>query len=229
MNRINIAIDGFSGCGKSTLARQLAKAIGYVFVDTGAMYRAFTFLVIKEGQNRDPISAVINSDPRIEFNEMTEVIINGQNQEKAIRGIEVANRVSEIASDARVRNFLFNLQNQLIESKGVVMEGRDIGSVIIPNAELKLFITANIETRVERRYHQQGGDSQSVTRGEFKTNLLTRDQKDIEREAAPLKLVAGAIVMDTTFLTEKEQLKMAMCLATPKMNPSDLLGMVSPK
>ena len=229
MKKINIAIDGFSGCGKSTLAKQLAQALNYVFVDTGAMYRALTFLVLAEDSNKDSIPLVLNSRPRIEFNEFNEVLINGHNREKEIRGDAVANKVSEVASDERIREYLMELQTQWIDNKGVVMEGRDIASVIMPNADLKLFITADVQTRVERRFLQLGGKANGANREDVEENLSNRDLNDINRDIAPLKLVSDAIVVDTTNLSAQEQLKLSLSLASPKIDPKGLLGMLKSK
>lgn len=227
MKRINIAIDGFSGCGKSTLARQLAKELDYVFVDTGAMYRAITYLVKENIDSVDPIKKTLDSNPVIEFNESNDVIINGDNRETEIRGDAVANKVSEVAADERVREYLLQLQTRLIEGKGVVMEGRDIGSIIMPNAELKLFITAKQDIRVERRFLQLGGQANGVLRKDVADNLRSRDIKDVNRSTAPLILVDDAIAIDTTFLSEEEQLKLAVSIASPLIDSEGLLGSLS--
>ncbi len=227
MKRINIAIDGFSGCGKSTLARQLAKELDYVFVDTGAMYRAVAYLVNEHIDSVDPIQKTIDSNPVIEFNESNNVIINGDNREMEIREDAVAKKVSEVAADDRVRDYLLQFQTRLIDGKGVVMEGRDIGSIIMPNAELKLFITAKQDTRVERRFLQLGGKANGLLRKDVADNLGSRDIKDINRSTAPLILVDDAIAIDTTFLSEEEQLKLAVSIALPLIDSEGLLGLLS--
>lgn len=222
---INIAIDGYSGCGKSTLARDLAQALDYRFIDSGALYRALTVLVLKQnGDFSDRIEKVVESKPRLTFESgSNHMFINGVNFEKAIRGADVAGMVSAVAKDIRVREYLKGVQAELILNKGVVMEGRDIASVIMPDAELKLFITATLEARVERRLKQLIEFGEAQSHAQIESNLLSRDKQDINRSTAPLKLVKDAVAIDTTLLTRAEQLNLVLALVTPLTKPDQLL------
>jgi CMP/dCMP kinase len=225
---INIAIDGFSGCGKSTLARDLAKNLGFRFVDSGALYRAMTYLVIRsEGSLFERIERVVHSKPNLTFTiGSNRMLINGKDCESDIRGAEVANNVSEIAKDSKIRDYLKGIQADMIRNKGVVMEGRDIASVIMPKAELKLFITASVTARVDRRYRQLLEGNEKLSKEEIQLNLMTRDEQDINRKTAPLCLVDKAIVIDTTYLSRSEQLKFVLALVNPILKPQELLPLI---
>ena len=225
MNRINIAIDGFSGCGKSTLARDLAESVGYTFVDTGAMYRAIALLGIENAMSPQ---AVISDAPTISFAKNRDILINGVNRESEIRSTQVANKVSEVASVPEVRAYLKSIQQDLIAQKGIVMEGRDITSVIMPEAEVKLFITAKLSVRSERRHKQLLENGVETSLDEVKENLLSRDQKDMERSEAPLVLNEGVLVLDTSNLTREEQLKCVRGIVDPIINPKESLGDLAP-
>ncbi|MBT3648176.1 MAG: (d)CMP kinase [Flavobacteriales bacterium] len=217
MSTINIAIDGYAGCGKSTLARDLAKALNFTFVDSGAMYRGLTHLVLHSETNMDDegaISDLLKSNPSLEFaDETNHLLLNGEDVEDSIRNDKrVANNVSTVAAIGVVRAYLKAVQQSLIEEKSVVMEGRDIGTVIMPNAELKLFVTADMEERVTRRFLQLQESGKELSRDEVRENLASRDHMDETRDIAPLKKADDAIVLDTTILNREEQLTAALGL-----------------
>ena len=218
---INIAIDGYAGSGKSTLAKALAKRIGYKFVDTGALYRAATYLISDEELNNSALIAQKLEENDLSFNSSNQLLLNGENIESIIRDKAVSNRVSKVAALPEVRDGLLQIQKDLILEKGVVMEGRDIGTVIMPEAELKLFITADFETRAQRRLLQSGGH-QKITLEEVKENLEKRDRLDCGREEAPLKVADEAVVIDNTNVSFEELLKFCESLTSPKIYP-DLL------
>ena len=229
--KITIAIDGFSSTGKSTLAKQLAKHLGYVYVDTGAMYRAVTFFAMQNGY----ISAdffdkqtLINSLPSIklhfEFNPelgFAEMYLNDVNIEKEIRTIEVSNFVSLVAAVSEVRAKLVEQQQEMGKSRGVVMDGRDIGTTVFPIAELKIFVTADPAVRVERRFKELIGRNPNLTIEEVKTNLEMRDYIDSNREFSPLRKAADAIELDNSNLTREEQLQIALSWANERLNMLD--------
>ena len=217
MSTINIAIDGYAGCGKSTLARDLAKALNFTFVDSGAMYRGLTHLVLHSETNMDDegaISDLLKSNPSLELaDETNHLLLNGEDVEDSIRNDKrVANNVSTVAAIGVVRAYLKAVQQSLIEEKSVVMEGRDIGTVIMPNAELKLFVTADMEERVTRRFLQLQESGKELSRDEVRENLASRDHMDETRDIAPLKKADDAIVLDTTILNREEQLTAALGL-----------------
>ncbi len=227
MRKITIAIDGYSSCGKSTLANALAKELDYLYVDTGAMYRAVTLYCLKNGLIKDgevQLGLLENSlnDISIEFRHVQDkdrssTYLNNQNVEEEIRLMEVSNEVSKISVIKDVRVKMVQLQQDMGKLKGVVMEGRDIGTVVFPNAELKLFMTANIETRVERRYHEMVSNGNNVTREEVKKNVLSRDYKDSHRKESPLLKAKDAIEINNTSLSQEEQLEIAVKLAKEKI------------
>lgn len=218
---INIAIDGYAGSGKSTLAKALARRIGYKFVDTGALYRAATYLISDEEPEKNELITQVLKDNSISFNSENHVLLNGDDIESIIRGKSVSDRVSKVAAVPEVRAGLLQIQKDLIQEKGVVMEGRDIGTVIMPDAELKLFITADFEVRAQRRLLQAGG-SEKITLNEVRQNLEKRDRIDCNREEAPLSVARDAIVIDNTNVSFEELLKFCEALVAPKVN-SDLL------
>ncbi len=213
--KITIAIDGFSSTGKSTLAKQLAKHLGYVYVDTGAMYRAVTFFAMQNGY----ISAdffdkqtLINSLPSIklhfEFNPelgFAEMYLNDVNIEKEIRTIEVSNLVSLVAEVSQVRAKLVEQQQEMGKGKGIVMDGRDIGTVVFPKAELKVFMNASSETRAQRRYEELKAKGQEVSFEEVLKNVEQRDYIDTHRDDSPLIKADDAIEIDNSCLTREEQ------------------------
>ena len=231
MKRINIAIDGYSGCGKSTLAKNLASDLGYVFIDTGAMYRGITHYCLIRGvdvSNQTAISKIIEDGPDLIFEtESNNLLLNGEDIEKEIRNNkQIASSVSQVASVPSVREYLKQLQLKYIVDKGVVMEGRDIGTVIMPDAELKIFITATLDERVSRRLKQLKGQGEEVSEGYVRTNLIERDRADASRDAAPLRKAKDAIAIDTTTFSKKEQLEVVKALLRPITNAQEFLPFI---
>lgn len=217
--KIIITIDGWSSCGKSTLAKQLAKKLGYVYIDSGAMYRAITLFFLRNHINWvDHLavnSALKSIEMHFEFNEksqQSEIILNDENVEYLIRDLVVAEKVSEVSTIKEVREFAVAQQQKLGNKKGIVMDGRDIGTTVFPQAELKIFMTADITTRVERRFKEMIEKNPNVSFEEVKKNLEMRDYIDSNREISPLRKADDAIVLDNTSLTIEEQLKFAQDL-----------------
>ena len=220
MKKIVITIDGWSSCGKSTLARQLAKALGYVYVDSGAMYRAITLYFLRNHIDWTDISSVKQAldEISLEFvynqkSEQSEIFLNGENVEYVIRDLVVAEKVSDVAAIKEVRSFAVAQQQKMGKGKGIVMDGRDIGTVVFPNAELKIFMTADNAVRVERRFKELYEKNPNVLLDEVKSNLEMRDYIDSHREISPLRQADDAILLDNTHLTEKEQFQKALKLA----------------
>ena len=215
MKKITIAIDGFSSTGKSTLAKQLAKELEYVYVDTGAMYRAVAYFAMQNkliGADFFDKSTLIEVLPKIQlefrFNTdvgFAEMYLNGENVEKPIRTIEVSNFVSKVAEVSEVRSKLVEQQQEMGTNKALVMDGRDIGTVVFPNAELKIFMTASAETRAQRRFDelQQKGDN--VSYEEVLKNVVDRDYIDTHRADSPLVIADDAIEIDNSYLNKEEQ------------------------
>ncbi|MFV5698887.1 (d)CMP kinase [Flavobacterium sp. ZT3R17] len=220
--KITIAIDGFSSTGKSTLAKQLAKHLGYVYVDTGAMYRAVTFFAMQNGYiNIDSFDkeTLINSLPIIKlqfkFNPdlgFAEMYLNDINVETEIRTIEVSNFVSKVAEISEVRAKLVEQQKEMGKDKGIVMDGRDIGTVVFPDAELKIFMTAGADTRAQRRFDELQEKGDSVTYEEVLKNVEERDYIDTHRKDSPLVMADDAIEIDNSYLTREEQFKVVLDL-----------------
>lgn len=215
MKKITIAIDGFSSTGKSTLAKQLAKHLGYVYVDTGAMYRAITFFAMQNGYiSKDFFDkqTLINALPFIkltfEFNAalgFAEMYLNDVNVEKEIRTLEVSNFVSLVAEVSEVRAKLVEQQQEMGKEKGIVMDGRDIGTVVFPKAELKIFMTASSETRAQRRFDELQAKGEDVSLEDVLKNVVNRDYIDTHREDSPLVQAEDAIEIDNSYLTRDEQ------------------------
>ena len=213
--KITIAIDGFSSTGKSTLAKQLSKHLGYVYVDTGAMYRAVTFFAMQNGYITADFfdkQSLINSLPSIklhfEFNPelgFAEMYLNDDNIEKEIRTLEVSNFVSLVAEVSEVRAKLVEQQQEMGKGKGIVMDGRDIGTVVFPKAELKVFMTASSETRAQRRFDELKDKGQAVSFEEVLKNVEQRDYIDTHRDDSPLVKADDAIEIDNSYLTREEQ------------------------
>jgi len=217
MKKITIAVDGFSSNGKSTMARGLAKAIGYVYIDSGAMYRAVTLYCIQndffrnEALDEDALRATIDKiEIGFKLNATTglpETYLNGINVEKEIRTMEVSNKVSIVSAVGFVRHKMVRLQQEMGKSKGVVMDGRDIGTVVFPDAEMKIFVTATPEIRAERRLDElrsKGDDKTSFE--EVLENIKNRDYLDQNRAESPLRQADDAIVLDNTHMTREEQM-----------------------
>ena len=221
MKKITIAIDGYSSTGKSTLAKQLAAALGYVYVDTGAMYRGITYFAMQHHLVSETkldksglIAELTNINLSFQFNSklgFAEMYLNNENIETKIRTIEVSRMVSKVAEISEVRAKLVEQQQTRGKDKGIVMDGRDIGTVVFPDAEVKFFITASPEIRAQRRFEElRNGGNESVTFDEVKSNLLMRDQIDSTRAESPLIQAEDAIIIDTSFLTREEQLERAL-------------------
>ena len=217
MRKIIITIDGWSSCGKSTLAKQLAKALGYIYVDSGAMYRAITLYFLRNHIDWTDTSAVKHALKEISLafiynskSEQSEIYLNEENVEYVIRDLVVAEKVSEVAAIKEVRQFAVAQQQKMGKGKGIVMDGRDIGTVVFPNAELKIFMTADNAIRVERRFKELYEKNPNISLDEVKANLEMRDYIDSHREVSPLHQAEDAILLDNTTLTEKEQLNKAL-------------------
>lgn len=227
MQKITIAIDGFSSTGKSTVAKQLAKHLGYIYVDSGAMYRAVTLFTMQNGwidkDYFDVVSLLSNlSDVDISFKfnpdlGFAEVYLNGENVEKQIRTLEVSSFVSKVATIPEVRFQLVKQQHQMGKDKGVVMDGRDIGTIVFPNAELKLFMTASAETRAQRRYEELIIRGDDVTYDDVLKNVKERDYIDSHRSNSPLQKAEDAIIIDNSNLTIEEQFKKILNLVNTRL------------
>lgn len=215
MKKIVIAVDGYSSCGKSTMAKDLAREIGYIYIDSGAMYRAVTLYCIQNGFfNGDIIDETrlekeINTiDMSFRFNETTgrpDTYLNGVNVEKEIRGMEVADKVSPVSTLGFVRKALVAKQQEMSKAKGVVMDGRDIGTVVFPDAELKIFVTASPEVRAGRRVKELEAKGEKVSFDAVLENVKKRDHIDTTRKESPLREAEDAIVLDNSHLTIAEQ------------------------
>jgi cytidylate kinase len=219
MKKIIITIDGWSSCGKSTLAKQLAKVLGYVYIDSGAMYRAITLYFLRNNVDLEISSeveqALQNISIEFEFNaksQQSEILLNGENVEYLIRDMIIAEKVSDVATNKAVRDFAVAQQQQLGLKKGIVMDGRDIGTTVFPKAELKFFMTADSAVRVERRFKEMFEKNPNVSIEEVKSNLEMRDYIDSNREISPLRKADDAIVLDNTNLTMNQQLRFALNL-----------------
>ncbi|MBL6662652.1 MAG: (d)CMP kinase [Flavobacteriales bacterium] len=224
MKKINIAIDGHSSCGKSTLAKQLSKHYAYIYVDTGAMYRAVCLYALKNDIMNDGIideAALIDSldNINVSFNynderSISETFLNGVNVENEIRSLWISENVSKISKLKEVRQKMVAIQQAIGENKGVVMDGRDIGSVVFPNAELKLFITASVDERARRR----SLELKDASLEDIKKNLLSRDYDDSTREENPLVIMDDAIQIDNTNLSIDEQFNLALSYCQKAMD-----------
>ena len=211
--KINIAIDGHSSCGKSTIAKAIAKRFGMRYIDTGAMYRAITLFCFENKIIKDEevdlqklTLQLPNINVSFEFNavsEKSETILNGKNVELEIRGHKISSFVSIVSQIKAIREKLIVLQREIGKGKSVVMDGRDIGTKVFPNAELKFFITANVEIRAKRRFDEM--DKKKVSFQQVLDNLFERDEKDTHRKINPLKIAKEAIVIDNSNLCEEEQ------------------------
>lgn len=227
MKKITIAIDGFSSTGKSTLAKQLANHLGYVYVDTGAMYRAITFFAMQNGYITTDYfdkETLVNSLPFIklhfEFNPnvgFAEMYLNGENIENQIRTMEVSGNVSRVAEVSEVRSKLVEQQQNFGKEKGIVMDGRDIGTVVFPDADLKIFMNASIETKAQRRYDELLNKGLQVTLEEVLKNVQERDYIDTHRQDSPLVKANDAIEIDNSNLTREKQFQLVLDLVNVKL------------
>lgn len=222
--KIIITIDGWSSCGKSTLAKQLAKELGYVYVDSGAMYRAITLYFLRNNVDlaeKKEVKAALK-DINLEFvfnpkSNNSEIYLNDENVEYLIRDMLVAEKVSDVAAIKEVREFAVAQQQKMGDKKGIVMDGRDIGTVVFPKAELKIFMTADNSIRVQRRFKELYEKNPNITIEEVKNNLEMRDYIDSHREVSPLRKAKDAVELDNTNLTEKEQYQKALALVKKKI------------
>ena len=218
--KIIIAVDGFSSCGKSTFAKAIAARLGYIFIDTGAMYRAVTLFALEQGAIRsgivheDEVAALLDRIAiTFRFNPergASDIYVNGDLAEGKIRTIEVSNCVSRVSAIPEVRAKLVAMQQEMGRRKGVVMDGRDIGTVVFPDAEMKLFMTADPEVRARRRYDELRAKGDEVTLEEIERNVVERDKADMSRRVSPLRQAEDAIVLDNSRMTVDEQMEWFM-------------------
>ncbi|MDH5398095.1 MAG: (d)CMP kinase [Cyclobacteriaceae bacterium] len=224
MNKINIAIDGYSACGKSSTARELAQRLGYIYLDTGAMYRAITLEVLRKKadiHDEDVIESLLALvDITFNFSEASDhcaIFLNGENVENEIRSMEVSENVSRVSALKVVRDKMTRIQRDIARDKGVVMDGRDIGSTVLPDAELKIFMVADVLVRAKRRQLELVERGLAGSLEGIIDNIKQRDDFDSNREESPLRQADDAIVIDTTALTFEEQVKKIELLARSKM------------
>jgi cytidylate kinase len=221
--KITIAIDGYSSCGKSTIARAIAAKLSYNYVDTGAMYRSVTLYALRNGLINGrtlDVDGLIDQleDIHIEFTfnqetKVSEILLNGENVELFIRHMDVNDWVSQVSAVGEVRKKMVKLQQEMGKGKGIAMDGRDIGTTVFPDAELKIFMTADPDVRANRRLAELESKQISASFNEVKDNLLQRDHEDMNRIESPLRKAADAIVLDNTHLTRDEQLDFVINLA----------------
>ena len=225
-HKIIIAIDGYSSCGKSTLAKELAKHLHYNFIDSGAMYRAITLYFLRNAIDvTDAIAvttAMTNINLSFELNPTTrqsEICLNDENVEGYIRDMLVSDKVSEVAALREVRTFAVAQQKEMGKKKGIIMDGRDIGTSVFPQAELKLFMTAEPEVRVMRRFKELHASNPHITLDEVRHNLELRDYVDSTREESPLRRANDAILLDNSNMTREEQFNLVMSLVEKATAP----------
>ncbi len=225
MKKIIITLDGYSACGKSTLARQLAKELNYVFIDSGAMYRAIALYFLRNQINsansQAVISALNNITLQFKFNNTTgqsDIYLNDENVEPFIRDMQVSEKVSEVAALEQVRTFAVAQQQLMGIEKGIVMDGRDIGTTVFPNAALKIFVTADPAIRAKRRYQELHEKNPTITLKEIQSNLEMRDAADSNRTVSPLRKAVDAIELDNSLLTREAQLTLVLQWARNAIN-----------
>lgn len=225
MKKITIAIDGYSSCGKSTMAKQLAAELGYIFVDSGAMYRAITLYFLEHNIDTHQTDRVAEALQKIQLSfqwnaekQQSDVLLNGVNVAGQIRDMHVAAKVSEVAALPAVRHFAVAQQQKMGKEKGIVMDGRDIGTVVFPDAELKIFVTASIEVRTQRRYDELKFTQPDISKDEVRENLLARDYVDSTRAESPLRQAEDAILLDNSHISREEQLLMVLGWAKEKID-----------
>jgi len=225
MKKIIITIDGYSSCGKSTLACQLATKLNYIFIDSGAMYRAITLYFLRNhidwNNRKRVVEALKNINLEFIYNPYTQksdIYLNNENVESLIRDMLVSENVSSVSTVKEVREFAVAQQRKMGEKKGIVMDGRDIGTTVFPHAELKIFMTADTAVRVERRFKELYEKDHNITIEDVKTNLAMRDYIDSNREVSPLCKADDSLLLDNTNLTVEEQLKVALKWAKEKIN-----------
>ena len=231
VNKIIIAIDGHSSCGKSTVAKEIARKLNYIFIDSGAMYRAVTLYCLRNNLINNGIVNIPELLVHLEkivvyfkFNEETnhnDIWLNGENVEVEIRLLAVSQNVSPVAAVAEVRQRLVALQKEMGKAKGIVMDGRDIGTVVFPDAELKIFMTAQPDVRAKRRYDELTAKGEKMSYEEIRANIIERDRYDETRKESPLRKADDAIVLDNSFMTRDEQLEWVLrhiCVLETKQN-----------
>lgn len=223
MNKIIIAIDGYSAVGKSTSARAVATNLGYTYVDSGAMYRAVTYYLLQNNKSLTDVSEISRALANVEVSFKRDdsgnpiTYLNGHTVEEEIRQMEVSEKVSVVAANSEVRKAMVSIQHRLGESKGIVMDGRDIGTIVFPEAELKIFMIAELEIRAKRRLKEWLAKGIEVSLDEVRTNIAGRDHKDSTRQDSPLKKAEDAIVLDNSFMTFDQQVEKIMALAKDRI------------
>lgn len=222
MKNFVIAIDGFSSCGKSTVAKALAKELNFVFIDSGAMYRAVTLYIQRNHIKLNDESAISAALENIQIDfiphpEKTQILLNGEDVSDAIRSMEVSEYVSEVSALKAVRKALVKQQQELGKKRNIVMDGRDIGTTVFPDADIKIFMTASPQVRAERRYAELTAKGEILTMEEVKDNLAHRDHIDSTREESPLRQADDAIVLDNSELNQEEQLQFVISLVKEKI------------
>jgi cytidylate kinase len=215
--KLIIAVDGYSSCGKSTFAKAIAQKLGYIYIDTGAMYRAVALFAINSGLivegnlDTESLKGLLNQ-VNIDFrknklNDKNETFLNGENVENKIRGMEVSENVSLISSVKEVRAKMVELQREMSKEMGVVLDGRDIGTVVFPNANIKIFMTADPNVRAHRRFDELAAKGELISFNEIKENILKRDELDTTRAESPLKKADDAVVLDNSYISPEEQME----------------------
>ncbi|TDQ79382.1 (d)CMP kinase [Sphingobacterium yanglingense] len=220
-----IAIDGFSSCGKSTVAKALAKSLNFVFVDSGAMYRAVTLYFMRNKIDCTDSAAVLQALDQIHIDfvpstDQVQIFLNDEDVSEAIRKMEVSDNVSEVSAIKEVRKAMVAQQQALGKKRNIVMDGRDIGTTVFPDADLKIFMTANVDVRAERRYAELAAKGETVSMEEVKANLARRDHIDSTREESPLRQADDAIILDNSNLNQSQQLDFVIDLYTQRKNQS---------
>ena len=224
MNKIIIAIDGYSACGKSTTARAVAAKLAYTYVDSGAMYRAVTYHLMQNNISLTDVGEISEALAKVEVSFKKDddrnpiTYLNGHRVEEQIRKMEVSENVSVVAANSEVRRAMVRIQHRLGENKEIVMDGRDIGTVVFPEAELKIFMTAELDIRAERRLKEWLVNGIEASLDEVRANVAERDHKDTTRRDSPLKKADDAIVVDNSFMTFDEQVDEIIALAEERIN-----------
>lgn len=223
MNKLNIALDGPAGAGKSTVARLVAKALGYIYVDTGAMYRAVTWKMLQQGLTPEQPAQIADMARRMRIElipgeQGQQVLVDGHDVTGAIRTVAVNSYVSQVAQIAEVRELLVHKQKQMAAQKGVVMDGRDIGTHVLPDAEVKVFLTASVKERARRRYKEMQSSGQDVSLEQLEKDIAQRDRMDEQREISPLLRADDAVLLDCTNLTVDEVVDRVLELCRAKVS-----------
>ncbi len=228
--KLIIAIDGYSSCGKSTFAKAIAKELGYIYIDSGAMYRSVTLYCLRNGFigiNGIDRNGIINAVKDININfiynpdiDQYETYLNSENVEREIRGLEVSGNVSAVSQIYEVRSRMVELQRQIGVFKGIVMDGRDIGTVVFPDADLKIFMTASVDIRAKRRYDELVAKGEKIALEEIRKNIIARDIADENRDISPLRRAEDAVVLDNSRMSVKQQMEWVMEIISKKLHGS---------